>query len=80
MVDKGVKESLCGGASIGVIHLDVLSYGWSTVVTAAGASLEVLEVDIHRRFRVCDDVVEGGEELAPIDPGGLIAGNVVLQL
>lgn len=50
------------------------------VVSAAGASSEVLEVHIHRRFRVCEDLVEGGEELAPIDPGGLIAGNIVPQM
>lgn len=75
-----MKETFGGGASVGVIHLDVLSCGWEMMMTMAGASLEVLEVLIHRRFRVCEDVVEGGEELAPIDPGGLIAWDVVLQM
>ena len=49
-------------------------------MTVFGASLEVLEVLIHKRFRVCEDAVQGGEELTTIDPGRLIAGDVVLQM
>lgn len=80
MVDKGVEETFRGGASIGVIHLDVLSCGWDMVMAVVGASLEVLELLIHKRFRVCEDAVQGGEELTTVDPGGLIAGDVVLQV
>lgn len=72
-----MKENFCGGASIGVIHLDVLSCGCNLVMIVAGPSLEVL---ISKRFRVFEDVVEGGEELTRVGPGGSIAGDVVLQM
>lgn len=75
-----MEETFCGGACIGVIHLNVLSCGCDVLMTVFGASLEVLEVLIHKRFRVCEDAVQGGEELTTIDPGRLIAGDVVLQM